>query len=72
MAHLTDRHFAGLLAVRSSLALFEWTGDREARGLGTTHAQRHVTSRCAGTATRAGPPSKMSPPRWPSPSAEVQ
>lgn len=42
MPHLTDRHFAGLLAVRSGIAAFERLSDREAREVGATHAQHHV------------------------------
>ena len=42
MAQLSDRNLAGLLAVRNHLARFQRTSDREARGLGTTHAQQHV------------------------------
>jgi len=39
---LTDRHFAGMLGVRSAIAIFERTGEREARLAGATHAQHHV------------------------------
>ncbi len=42
MSRLTDRHFAGLLGVRSAIAVFERTGEREARLAGATHAQHHV------------------------------
>ncbi len=42
MSRLTDRHFAGLLGVRSAIAVFERTGEREARSVGATHAQHHV------------------------------
>ncbi len=72
MAHLTDRHFAGLLAVRSSLAVFEWTRDREARGLGTTYSQQHVILALRRHRDRGGPTVKTSPPRWPSPAPAVE
>lgn len=39
---LTDRHFAGLLAVRNDLAAFERVAESDARTLGLTHAQHHV------------------------------
>ncbi len=39
---LTDRHFAGMLGLRSAIAIFERTGEREARAAGATHAQHHV------------------------------
>ncbi|MGI3784214.1 MAG: MarR family winged helix-turn-helix transcriptional regulator [Janthinobacterium lividum] len=42
MAFLTERHFGGLLAVRSGIAAFERLGERDARALGTTHTQHHV------------------------------
>ncbi len=42
VSRLTDRHFAGLLGVRSAIAVFERTGEREARSVGATHAQHHV------------------------------
>ncbi len=42
MPRLTDRHFAGMLGVRSAIAIFERTGEREARLAGATHAQHHV------------------------------
>ncbi len=42
VSRLTDRHFAGLLGVRSAIAVFERTGEREARAVGATHAQHHV------------------------------
>lgn len=42
MARLTDRHFAGLLGVRTGIAVFERISEREARVAGTTHAQHHV------------------------------
>jgi len=42
VSRLTDRHFAGLLGVRSAIAVFERTGEREARLAGATHAQHHV------------------------------
>ena len=42
MPRLTDQHFSGLLGVRSSIAAFERISEREARALGTTHAQHHV------------------------------
>lgn len=42
MSRLTDRHFAGLLGVRSAIAVFERSGEREARSVGATHAQHHV------------------------------
>lgn len=42
VSRLTDQHFAGLLGVRSAIAVFERTGEREARSAGATHAQHHV------------------------------
>lgn len=39
---LTDKHFSGLLAVRSDLADFQQVGDRHAQRLGLTHVQHHV------------------------------
>lgn len=42
MEKLTDRHFRGLLGVRSGLAAFVQLSEREARAVGTTHAQHHV------------------------------
>ncbi len=42
VSRLTDHHFAGLLGVRSAIAVFERTGEREARSAGATHAQHHV------------------------------
>lgn len=55
MAGLTDRHFSGLLAVRSALAAFERTGEREARELGMTHVQHHVLLSLRGHAEPGGP-----------------
>ena len=42
MAPLTDKHYTGLLAVRTGLAAFIQLSEREARAAGTTHAQHHV------------------------------
>lgn len=42
MTWLTDRHFAGLLRVRSGMAVLERLSEREARAAGATHAQHHV------------------------------
>jgi len=55
MAHLTDRHFAGLLAVRSGMAAFERHSEREARQVGATHAQQHVMLSLRGHGDPAGP-----------------
>lgn len=42
MTELTERHWVGLLTVRSGFAAFERAGEREARALGTTHTQHHA------------------------------
>jgi DNA-binding MarR family transcriptional regulator len=42
VAPLPDRHLAGLYGARTGLALFIQQSEREARALGTTHAQHHV------------------------------
>jgi DNA-binding MarR family transcriptional regulator len=55
MAHLTERHFTGLLAVRSGIAAFERTSEREARLVGATHAQQHVMLSLRGHGDPAGP-----------------
>lgn len=55
MAALTDRHFAGLLAVRSAIATFERTGEREARTAGLTHVQHHVLLTLRGHPEEVGP-----------------
>lgn len=55
MAHLTERHFAGLLAVRSGIAAFERLGEREARAIGATHAQHHVMLSLRGHTDPGGP-----------------
>jgi len=55
MAQLSDRNLAGLLAVRNHLARFQRTSDREARGLGTTHAQQHVLLALRGHRDPGGP-----------------
>ncbi len=52
---LTDRHFAGLLAVRSSFADFERLGEREARELGLSHVQHHVLLSLRGHPESVGP-----------------
>ncbi len=39
---LTDEHYTGLLAVRSSLSHFHQLGEREARLVGLTHVQHHA------------------------------
>lgn len=54
MAVLTDRHLAGLLAVRSAIAAFERTGDREARSAGLTHVQHHALLTLRGHREQAG------------------
>jgi len=55
MAPLTERHFAGLLAVRSGIAVFEQLGERDARALGTTHTQQHVLLSVRSHPDPAGP-----------------
>lgn len=42
MAGLTDRHFAGLLGVRTGIAVFQRISEREARLAGASHTQHHV------------------------------
>lgn len=42
MTRLSDRQFAGLLGVRTGIAVFERLSEREARAAGATHAQHHV------------------------------
>ena len=42
MSLLTDKHFAGLLGVRTAIAVFERTAEKDARVAGATHAQHHV------------------------------
>jgi DNA-binding MarR family transcriptional regulator len=54
MSFLTQRHFRGLLAVRSGIAAFERLGERDARALGTTHTQHHVLLSLRGHAHPAG------------------
>jgi DNA-binding MarR family transcriptional regulator len=39
---LSDRHLAGLLEARTGLSAYVHQSEREARALGTTHAQHHV------------------------------
>ena len=55
MVVLTDRHFAGLLAVRSAIAEFERTGEREARSAGLTHVQHHALLTLRGHGEQIGP-----------------
>ncbi len=55
MPRLTDRHFAGLLGVRSAIATFEQISEREARAAGTTHAQHHVLLGLHSPSNSAGP-----------------
>jgi DNA-binding MarR family transcriptional regulator len=55
MAPLTDRHFAGLLAVRSGIAAFERLSEKEAREVGATHAQHHVLLSLRGHTDPEGP-----------------
>lgn len=55
MAVLTDRHLAGLLAVRSAIATFERTGEREARSAGLTHVQHHALLTLRSHPEQAGP-----------------
>ncbi len=55
MVVLTDRHFAGLLAVRSAIAEFERTGEREARAAGLTHVQHHALLTLRGHGEQIGP-----------------
>ena len=42
MSLLTDKHFAGLLGVRTAIAVFERTAEKDARVAGATHVQHHV------------------------------
>jgi DNA-binding MarR family transcriptional regulator len=55
VGRLTERHFAGLLAVRSGIAAFERISEREAREAGATHAQHHVMLSLRGHGDPAGP-----------------
>lgn len=55
MARLTDRHFAGLLGVRSAMAAFERISERDARAMGATHAQHHVLLGLYGHGVTTGP-----------------
>lgn len=55
VAVLTDRHYAALLAVRSAIATFERSGEREARAAGLTHVQHHVLLSLRGQPDRAEP-----------------
>lgn len=55
MAHLTHRHFQGLLAVRSGISAFEQLSEREARVAGGTHAQHHVLLSLRGHPDTVGP-----------------
>ncbi len=52
---LTDRHFAGLLAVRSDLAEFNSGGERSAQQLGLSHVQHHVLLSVRGHPLPVGP-----------------
>lgn len=56
MPRLTDRHFAGMLGLRSAIAIFERSGEREARLAGATHAQHHVLLAVRGHRDRETPP----------------
>ncbi len=56
MPRLTDQHFAGMLGVRSAIAVFERTGERQARLAGATHAQHHVLLALRGHRDRETPP----------------
>ncbi len=56
VSRLTDQHFAGLLGVRSAIAVFERTGEREARSAGATHAQHHVLLALRGDRDRQDAP----------------
>ncbi len=56
VSRLTDRHFAGLLGVRSAIAVFERNGEREARAVGATHAQHHVLLALRGDRDREDAP----------------
>jgi DNA-binding MarR family transcriptional regulator len=55
VARLTDRHFAGLLGVRTAIANYEQISEREARVLGATHAQHHVLLGLYGSKEAAAP-----------------
>ncbi len=55
MAVLSDRHYAGLLAVRSAIASFERAGEREARSAGLTHVQHHALLTLRSHPEQAGP-----------------
>jgi len=52
---LKDRHFAGLLAVRSDLAEFNSGGERLAQQLGLSHVQHHVLLSVRGDPLQVGP-----------------
>ncbi len=52
---LTDRHFAGLLAVRTDLAEFHSGGERLAQQLGLSHVQHHVLLSVRGHPLQVGP-----------------
>jgi len=52
---LNDRHFAGLLAVRSDLAEFNSGGERLAQQLGLSHVQHHVLLSVRGDPLQVGP-----------------
>lgn len=55
VAPLTDRHYAGMLAVRTGIAGFVQLSEREARQAGTTHAQHHVMLALRGRPDEDGP-----------------
>jgi len=55
VAALTDRHLAGLLAVRNAIAAFERTAGRESRAAGVTHVQHHALLSLRGHPEAAGP-----------------
>ena len=55
MAPLTDKHYTGLLAVRTGLAAFTQLSERDARVAGTTHAQHHVLLALRGRGDDAAP-----------------
>jgi DNA-binding MarR family transcriptional regulator len=55
MGRLTDRHLTGLLGARTGLAGFIQRSEREARGVGTTHAQHHVMLALNGSDDPDGP-----------------
>lgn len=55
MGRLTDRHLSRLLGARTGLAGFIQRSERDARVVGTTHAQHHVMLALNGSEDPDGP-----------------